>query len=238
MTKRNTELFIRCCIKTWLAQYKKRRRDMANETGEYQSESTGSATVRFSWRINVDRGGGEWQQESEGITPYAAICANADTWASSLSQEDAEKAVLCLINEQRTAISVPPLTLNLNLRAAARQHANDARTIKWWGDPNANLHINPQTHSSPSIRIRDAGYCPSGPSRVGENVYFRVYSNPIDQNGTAPRDAVNWWMQSQGHRENILNINYSEIGVAVVLGVPMRTAFAGGAIFVLTFGKC
>ena len=59
-------------------------------------------------------------------------CADANTSATELTQDAAEAAVLCLINEQRAAAGAPALTLNLKLRNAARQHANDARTIKWW----------------------------------------------------------------------------------------------------------
>ena len=50
-------------------------------------------------------------------------CANAELPATQLSQEAAEAAVLCLINEQRIARGIPALTVNLKLRAAARLQA-------------------------------------------------------------------------------------------------------------------
>ncbi|HEX2431825.1 MAG TPA: CAP domain-containing protein, partial [Aestuariivirgaceae bacterium] len=87
-------------------------------------------------------------------------CVNANTFSSLLTQTAAEAAVLCLINEQRAANGSPPLTLNLRLRAAARQHANDARTIKWWAGGGSKIHVNPITGSKPADRIKDAGYCP------------------------------------------------------------------------------
>jgi len=49
-------------------------------------------------------------------------CKNEDTPAVLLSQSDAEAAVLCLINEERAALGVPPLTLNLILQKVARDH--------------------------------------------------------------------------------------------------------------------
>jgi len=58
-------------------------------------------------------------------------CANADTPATQLSQEAAEEAVLCLINEQRAANGVQALTPNQKLRAAARLQAEDAKRIKF-----------------------------------------------------------------------------------------------------------
>ena len=87
------------------------------------------------------------------------VCANADISCKQLMQTDAEAAVLCLINEQRAAVGVAPLTLNLKLVSAARQQAKDAATIKWWG-PGADVHTNPVTGSTPAIRIKAAGYCP------------------------------------------------------------------------------
>ena len=88
------------------------------------------------------------------------VCANADISCKQLMQTDAEAAVLCLINEQRAAAGVAPLTLNLKLVSAARQQAKDAATIKWWAGGGSKVHINPVTNSTPGIRIKAAGYCP------------------------------------------------------------------------------
>ena len=54
------------------------------------------------------------------------VCANADISCKQLMQTDAEAAVLCLINEQRAAAGVAPLTLNLKLVSAARQQAGQS----------------------------------------------------------------------------------------------------------------
>jgi len=103
-------------------------------------------------------------------------CANADTPATLLMQTDAEAAVLCLINEQRAIVNVPPLTLNLKLRAAARQQAKDAATIKWWAGGGSKIHTNPITGSTPQSRIKDAGYCPGEAAPpTGENAYHATY---------------------------------------------------------------
>lgn len=70
-------------------------------------------------------------------------CTNVDTPAGWLTQTAAEGAVLCLINEQRAAVGVAPLTLNLRLQEAARQHARDSQAIRWWFEPNTSVHVNP-----------------------------------------------------------------------------------------------
>jgi alpha-tubulin suppressor-like RCC1 family protein/uncharacterized protein YkwD len=172
-------------------------------------------------------------------------CANADTPASKLPPAAAEKAVLCLINEQRAENGVPPLSLNLKLRAAARLHAKDAATIKWWAGGGPKIHINPVTGSTPEDRITDAGYCPDEktppvPVPVNENGYYAIYTggSQSSQGGTTPRAAVKYWMDSPGHRNTLLNPVYIESGVAVVLGIAETGPATGGAIFVQTFGGC
>jgi alpha-tubulin suppressor-like RCC1 family protein/uncharacterized protein YkwD len=172
-------------------------------------------------------------------------CVNANTPAGLLLQTTAEAAVLCLINEQRAAAGVSPLTLNLRLRAAARQHANDARTIKWWAGGGPKVHTNPVTLSTPQDRIRDAGYCRGGEEAVppNENCYSSWYQGgPEFQGGTKPQAAVDWWMNSSGHRNTLLDPAFTETGVAVVLGTsetgPGPDAADGGVIIVQTFGAC
>jgi len=173
-------------------------------------------------------------------------CANADTPATQLSQEAAEEAVLCLINEQRAANGVQALTPNQKLRAAARLQAEDAKRIKWWAGGGPNIHTNPETQSTPQSRIRDAGYCPGEVAPLpptSENGYDTWYNGGVQyQGGTAPRAAVTWWMNSPPHKATLLNPKYRESGVAVVLGVAERgdgpDHADGGAIFVQTFGGC
>ena len=170
-------------------------------------------------------------------------CANADRPATDLVQTVAEEAVLCLINEQRAANGVPALALNLKLRDAARLHAAAAKSIQWWAGGGSKVHINPETGSTPQSRIRAADYCPSEiepPPQTNENCYDGWYSGNAP--AQTPRDAVDWWMQSSGHRHTLLDPVYGESGVAVVLGIAEKLdpsiRPAGGVIVVQTFGAC
>src|SRR5215217_3681816 len=122
-------------------------------------------------------------------------CANADTPATVLTSADAEEAVLCLINEQRAAQVPPvrPLTVNVKLRAAARLHAQDAKSLKWWAGGGSKVHTNPVTGSTPESRIKDAGYCPGEVAPLpatNENCYSSWYKGGVQfQGGTTPRAA-------------------------------------------------
>lgn len=170
-------------------------------------------------------------------------CENADVPAVLLSQSQAEAAVLCLINERRADKGAPPLTLNLALRTAAREHATAAAAIKWWDGGGSVIHTNPVTGKNEQERITEAGYCPLNPDGVprNENGYTSWYTGGLAYAGdTSPDAAVEWWMNSPGHRQTLLDPQYRETGVGIIRGTAVASAppDADGAIFVQTFGGC
>ncbi|MGC5236843.1 CAP domain-containing protein [Streptomyces albogriseolus] len=163
-----------------------------------------------------------------------------------MSQTDAEAAVLCLVNEFRVANGRGELTLNSSLRTAARQHAHAAATIRWWKGGGPKIHVNPETNSTYSTRIKAAGYCPdeSDPpmNENGRGPWVWGVDPPLDD--FTPLSVFEWWRDSmQGHRDTMLNSLYTETGVAVVPGVCEEGGDADrpdarGYIFVQTFGGC
>jgi alpha-tubulin suppressor-like RCC1 family protein/uncharacterized protein YkwD len=173
-----------------------------------------------------------------------ANCENTEISAAT-SPVDAEAAVLCLINEARAANGVGPLTLNAKLRAVAREHAVAADTIKWWpasGDAGHIPHVNPVTGKDEQVRIKDSGYCPSNPDvPKNENCFTGYFTGtPPSDNFTTPAAAVEWWLNSDGHRRTLLDPQYTETGVGVVHGTASQglPADAQGGIYVQTFGGC
>jgi uncharacterized protein YkwD len=69
---------------------------------------------------------------------------------------------------------------------------------------------------------------------LGENAYWGAGSS------STPRAAVGWWMQSQLHRDAILNAQFKDTGVAVVYGSanPEWASYNPSATFVETFATC
>jgi uncharacterized protein YkwD len=113
--------------------------------------------------------------------------------SDELSKE--EKAVLQLVNEQRKKEGLDPLTFNPLLVKAARLHSiNQAKQNKLAHELDG---------KAPSDRVKDVGY--EG-GFVGENVAMGQHS---------PAEAMNSWMHSEGHRANILNKDYKEIGIGL-----------------------
>ena len=76
---------------------------------------------------------------------------------------------------------------------------------------------------------------------VGERYFEHTTGWAVGENlawGTGPlataRAAMQGWMSSPGHRANILRRTYRELGVGVVVGVPVSDA--AGATYTVDFG--
>ena len=96
-----------------------------------------------------------------------------------------EQEVIDLTNAERKAANLPPLKVNASLLEAARSHAaNMAKQDK------LEHVLDGKTHTD---RTKAAGYA-SG--FVGENISW---------NSKDPKETVAGWMNSQGHKDNILN---------------------------------
>ncbi len=102
--------------------------------------------------------------------------------------------VVELTNIERAKAGLQPLELNNQLLNAAQDHSNDMAQDDFFSHTGAD-------GSSIGDRVRASGY---QYSTTGEN---------IAAGQTTPAQVVEGWMNSPGHRANILNPNYTEIGV-------------------------
>jgi uncharacterized protein YkwD len=137
-----------------------------------------------------------------GLSALVAASCNRDTY-----NPQHELAVLSLVNRHRAEGAVcgsfgrfspaPPLTMNAELRRAARTHS------RWMGK-------NRVSHESsggpigdtPDERMQRAGY--HGFWALGENVAAGQ---------TSPAEVVEDWMGSEAHCANIMNPDFGEIGI-------------------------
>lgn len=136
--------------------------------------------------------------------------------AASAQQDAAlfrdELQVLYLVNLQRRQAGLAPLAWNAEMTESARWFARDATETLGVGYCG---HTDSQGRSS-SQRIREAGYTGSGTTAENAMCGF-----------VAPALAVEWWMNSPGHRANILNPVLREAGV----GYYRNAAGVGYAVF-------
>jgi uncharacterized protein YkwD len=156
----------------------------------------------------------------------SASCAGADTLPLLSNTADVEATTLCLLNEQRAANGLRPLVRNGVLDRASRAYSQDMVARSFFE------HVSPGG-STPRQRMEAAGYSLRGIGSwaVGENIAW----------GTGllstPGKVVSEWMESPGHRENILKSTYREIGIGVALGVPLlRLQAFPGATYTTDFG--
>lgn len=118
----------------------------------------------------------------------------------ALSSAITQANVVALTNNSRAAISLPALSMNAKLNAAAQTKANDMMARQYFS------HITPD-NKQPWDFIAAQGYAYQG---AGENLGV----------GFLQAEGLNdAWMNSPGHRANILNGAFKEIGVGIASGM-------------------
>ncbi len=153
-----------------------------------------------------------------------AECAGADVDPATATLGQTTGATLCLVNAERTSRGLKALTRDGRLDTAARRHTADMVERQYFA------HRSPEGRH-PADRIRAAGYLTSATAWVvGENLAWGTYDR-----GT-PRAIVKAWMGSPGHRANILDRRYREIGLGVAAGNPVL-GDGEGATYATTFGQ-
>ena len=153
----------------------------------------------------------------------AAGCANVSASPSSVSSRTAVRTTVCLVNKERAAHGVRRVRLNRRLSRAAVRHGRDMVRRDYFS------HVSP-SGSTFLQRIRRTGYLRGARAwSAGENLAWG------SDEGATPRSIVRAWMRSPGHRFNMLDGSFREIGVAVVRGAPDGSG-GPAATYVNAFG--
>ena len=122
-----------------------------------------------------------------------------------------EQYMLELINAERKKVGSQPLAFDSNLNTAAERHSD------WMIDNDIFSHTG-VNGSNAGTRMKDAGYKFSGSWAWGENIAWRSKSAPSGFQDELQKMHLSL-MNSDGHRKNILNNNFKEIGVGVEDGI-------------------
>jgi uncharacterized protein YkwD len=136
-----------------------------------------------------------------GVDPPVLAPRGAGTRQRRVTADAAEKDVLALVNRDRAAAKLEPVTWDAKLAEVARAHSRDMSDHDFVG------HVSPRTGTALD-RVRKAGL---EPELVLENV-GRAYS---------PAEAESGFMASPGHRANVVEPKAKRMGVGVVLGKPV-----------------
>ena len=129
----------------------------------------------------------------ELIYPGQVLCIpQLDSSVASYEHE-----VVRLVNEIRQQNGLKPLTENWELSRVARYKSQDMLDNRYFS------HTSP-TYGSPFQMIKAFG------------LSYRTAGENIAKGYASPQAVVNGWMNSSGHRANILNASYTQIGVGYV----------------------
>ncbi len=116
-----------------------------------------------------------------------------------------EDLVLELTNQARRVKGLPPLSMDEDLRRVARAYSDDMLVRRFFD------HTNPE---GVSFDERISDHYPHRFHVVGENIWSAFGYNPRKTQQVA-QEIVDSWMNSPGHRENLLSPHYTHLGVGV-----------------------
>ena len=136
--------------------------------------------------------------------------------ATDLFNEITVENVITLMNEYRAERSLPPLHHDGDLAKAAEDRMRDMEDGGWWS------HESPEG-TSPFIWLRVRNY---DFAYAGENLAVGFET---------ARVLVSSWMESAGHRANILGAQFSDCGIAIIEGSTKGPT--NGKSVVVMFGR-
>lgn len=109
-----------------------------------------------------------------------------------------ENEVITIVNNERSKNGLKPLSHNWQLSRVARYKSKDMIEKNYFS------HVSP-VYGSPSNMMKNFG------------ISFRASGENIAYGQRTPKEVMETWMNSSGHRQNILSSNYSQIGVGVTI---------------------
>ena len=126
------------------------------------------------------------------------------------------ESVTARMNVYRAENHLPPLRLDAKLTRAAEARMQDMIDGEWWD------HESPDG-TSPFIWLASVDY---DYAFAAENLAAGFDTVPV---------LVEAWMESPGHRANIMGVQYAECGIAIIEGSTRGKAM--GKSIVVMFGR-
>lgn len=115
------------------------------------------------------------------------------------SVTDFESEVIRLTNEARAKNGLSPLTANWQLSRVARYKSQDMKDKGYFS------HTSP-TYGTPFQMMKSF------------NISYKTAGENIAKGYSTPKAVVDGWLNSEGHRKNIMNASFTQIGVGYVSG--------------------
>jgi uncharacterized protein YkwD len=135
----------------------------------------------------------------------------------------AEAAAVCVINKVRRRSARRALKSSGQLYQAASAHANDMVQEQYFA------HVS-KAGATVGDRVKPTGYLSGRSWTLGENIAWGSGSL------STPTAIVQGWLNSPGHRQNLMRRSYREAGLAIVVGAPQGATGEAGT-YAHVFGR-
>ncbi|EFO81467.1 SCP-like extracellular [Oscillochloris trichoides DG-6] len=138
------------------------------------------------------------QAEGETYYVYLPLLQRAPPAGQTLEQYQMAQEVLALVNAQRASANpaCAPLAMNEKLTLAAQRESQDMALNNFFS------HTNPDpSRATLVMRVEATGY------------NWQALAENIAAGYSSSASAMSGWMNSDGHRANILDCTYTEIGI-------------------------
>jgi uncharacterized protein YkwD len=156
----------------------------------------------------------------------ATPCPDAGLMPVATNMARVKTATLCLLNVERTTRGRAPLTSDGQLGKAAQAYSAKMVRLRFFD------HVCPQG-TTPTSRVRGGTSYLRGHARswsLGENIAWG--SGEL----ATPGAIVRSWMHSSGHRRNILDRGFRNIGIGIASGAPEEVQGQPAATYTTDFG--
>jgi uncharacterized protein YkwD len=136
------------------------------------------------------------------VTPSARADDKTEpcAWPQGIESTASHRAYIVevcrLANVERASVDAPPLALDARVLRVAQSHARDMAERRYFN------HVSPEGEGM-ADRLRRA------------DVPYRAAAENIAQGQRDPDEVVADWMDSRGHRVNLLNPSYRRLGVGL-----------------------
>jgi uncharacterized protein YkwD len=149
-------------------------------------------------------------------------CRGSGDMPTRSNLESTRAATLCLLNRERARHGLAPLRRNPILELASQGHSEDMAARNFFA------HETPDG-ADPGARMAAAGY-PVTAATTGENLAWG------EESKSTPVRIVQAWMDSPGHRANILRPKFTEVGVGVAHESPTASVDHRVGVYTTDFG--
>lgn len=191
----------------------------ASENSKATSSNSNSSKSNETAKASSNKGqasGGETSSRSNNNTSKSSSSANGmpaipqNHNVEFLSQ--VENEILTLCNNERAKAGLKPLSMDETMRKAARYKAEEMLQYGYFD------HNSPYTGSPFQLLQKfNVSY-----NTAGENIQS---STGLGKASVTAQDIVNRWMNSAGHRANILNANFGRMGIGVAFSSDGNLAY-------------